>query len=142
MNTAVTQTETPAATPLPALGQPLAGGTYAGITTDADGAPYALVLLADKPAKALTWNAACKWAAGLQADLPSRPEAALLFSLLKPQFEPEWHWTNETHAADSSYAWTQDFDDGYQDGSNKSYAARARAVRRLPLQSFNPSVAS
>ena len=130
------------ATPLPAVGQPLAGGIYAGITTGTDGTPYALVLLADKPAKALTWSAACKWAAGLKADLPTRPESALLFALLKAQFEEAWHWTSEEHAFDSSYAWSQYFLNGNQDSSHQRYAGRARAVRKLPLQSFNPSVAS
>jgi hypothetical protein len=142
MKAALDQAATPAATTLPAIGQPVAGGMYAGVTTGSDGAPYALILLADKPAKALTWSAARKWAIDLQADLPTRPEAALLFALLKPQFEATWHWTSETHASDSSYAWNQYFTNGSQFHHHKSYAGRARAVRRLPLQSFNPSVAS
>jgi hypothetical protein len=134
-------------TPLPALGQPLAGGIYAGITTAADGTPYALILLADKPAadlpsNACTWADAMAWAEsrGNGAQLPTRPEAALLFALLKPQFEEGWHWTGETDVDDSSFAWGQDFIIGYQDSYHECYAGRARAVRRLPLQSFNPSV--
>lgn len=128
------------ATPLPSLGQPLAGGLYAGITTGKDGAPYALILLPDKPADDLTWSAARDWAAGLGADLPSRPEAALLFAFLPDAFEKNWHWTGETCSWSSFAAWLQNFNGGSQFNFRKSYAARARAVRRLLLQSFSPSV--
>ena len=90
----------------------------------------AVVLLPAKPSKRLHWQAALDWAAEQQAELPTRPVAALLFANLKPQFEEVWHWTSE--AFDGSYAWFQDFDDGYQYyGGHKSYEGRARAVRRF-----------
>ena len=65
---------------LPTIGSQLAGGTYAGITTGKDGVPYALILLDDKPAERLTWRKAINWAKKLDAELPTRPEGALLFA--------------------------------------------------------------
>ena len=121
--------------PLPAIGQPwptLPGSAYAGITTSKDGQPYALVLLADKPNQKLNWQAGLAWAQGLNADLPSRPEGALLFANLAIAFDKEWHWTNEQFSG-AGYSWFQDFDDGYQYYYDKSDEGRVRAVRRLPL---------
>jgi len=118
-------------TDLPALGQPLEAGTFAGLTTRPDGTHCAVVLLADKPAKNLTWKASLAWAKKLKAELPTRPVAALLFANAKSQFEPEWHWTSEAYG--SSYAWDQYFCNGYQDFSIKSFEGRARAVRLIQL---------
>lgn len=116
---------------LPALGQPLEAGTFAGLTTKPDGTHCAVVLLADKAEKRLTWKASLAWAKKLKAELPTRPVAALLYANLKAQFEPEWHWTSE--ADDSSYAWVQGFYYGNQLSSFKSFVARARAVRLIQL---------
>ena len=123
---------------LPTLGTPVAGGLYAGITTGPDGAAYALILLADKPSRRLDWPAAMAWAESLQASLPTRPEGALLFANLGDQFERTWHWLSEQYSAGD--AWSQYFTDGGQYGSNESFEARARAVRRFPLESFIPLV--
>ena len=126
---------------LPKPGTPHAGGIYAGLITDADGQPYALVLLADKPPKRLNWQDSVAWAESLGggASLPDRVEGALLYARLKDQFDPNWHWLSEQYAAGG--AWNQGFDDGDQGGDVKSFEARARAVRRLPLQSFDSSEA-
>lgn len=66
---------------LPALGAPLEGGVFAGLTTQPDGTHCAVVLL---PAKGtdLNWEAAKAWAAEQGGELPSRPVAALLLSLI------------------------------------------------------------
>jgi hypothetical protein len=128
------QSQTPA---LPAIGAELQGGTYAGITCDKQGKPYALVLLADKPDDTLAWQPAMDWAKSIGAELPNRVEGALLFANLPDAFEKAWHWTNEQYAGNESFAWCQGFDDGSQYGGLKSYAARARAVRRLPI---DPSI--
>lgn len=116
---------------LPAVGQPLEGGLFAGLTTKPDGTHCAVVLLADKPTKDLAWKAAMNWAEKLGAELPSRPVSALLFANLKAEFDPSWHWTSEQY--DSSYAWTQGFDYGTQGNTGKSFQARARAVRLIQL---------
>lgn len=129
---------TPQIPKLPTLGTPIAGGLYAGITTGTDGGAYALILLADKPSRRLDWPAAMAWAESLQATLPTRPEGALLYANLRVQFEGGWHWLSEQYSAGS--AWSQGFIHGSQDGDFKSYEARARAVRRFPLESFIPLV--
>lgn len=118
---------------LPAIGQPWLGidGIYAGVITAADGAPYALVLLSDKPARDLPWRQAMDWAEGLGAALPTRPEAAMLFANTPQAFEKRWHWTSAQYSAHD--AWSQAFVVGYQDISDKYYELRARAVRRFKL---------
>ena len=72
---------------LPAIGQPLAAGIFVGLTTRADGTHHAVVLLADKPPTDLGWRQAMDWAKGIDAELPTRPVAALLFANAKDQFE-------------------------------------------------------
>lgn len=116
---------------LPAVGQPLEGGLFAGLITKPDGMHCAVVLLADKADKRLTWKQAMAWAKKLKAELPARPASALLFANLKAEFEPSWHWTCEEF--DSSNAWIQGFDDGFQDDVSKSFEAHARAVRLIQL---------
>jgi len=118
---------------LPAIGQPLMGGTFAGITTQADGTHCAVVLLADKPSSRLDWKAANAWAESVGGTLPNRPTAALLFATLKSEFEPYWHWTSEVDVDDGAYAWHQNFYDGYQDDTHQSCEGRARAVRLIHL---------
>jgi hypothetical protein len=120
---------------LPTLGSPLHGGKFAGITTAADGTHHALILLDDKPSDKLTWRKALNWATKLDADLPSRAEALLLFMNLPGEFERTWHWTN-TQYSDGN-AWYQTFYYGCQSRNGKSAELRARAVRRLPI---NPSI--
>jgi len=61
---------------LPALGEQLENGTFAGITTKPDGTHHAVVLLPDQGTE-LTWKKAMNWAKKLEAELPSRPVAAL-----------------------------------------------------------------
>jgi hypothetical protein len=116
---------------LPPLGQPLAGGIFVGLTTKPDGTHHAVALLPDAPAKPLAWKAAVKWAEDLEAELPTRPVAALLFANAKQHFDPSWHWTSE--AFDGSCAWLQYFNYGDQSSNHKSWEGRARAVRLIQL---------
>jgi hypothetical protein len=119
----------------------LHGATYAGICTAPNGALYALLLQDRKPEGRLTWEKAMAWAARDGAsDLPSRPEAALLFQVLKAKLDPRWHWTNETCSWDASFAWLCDFCDGNQDDTRKRAEGSCVAVRRLPLESFDSLV--
>jgi len=117
---------------LPALGQPIEGGIFAGITTTKDGKHCAVILLDDKPGSRLTWDGAMKWAEALKAALPTRPVAALLFANVGDKFTKDWHWTCEE---DGSCAWYQNFSYGSQDNNHKSYEGRARAVRLIQLDS-------
>jgi len=116
---------------LPALKQPLEAGMFAGVITLPDGKHYAVVLLADKPAKRLAWKDAMSWAESVGGHLPTRPIAAMLFANAKDQFEEAWHWTSESF--DGSYAWSQNFHYGSQGFTHKSYEGRARAVRLIQL---------
>jgi len=125
---------------LPAFGAALLDGKYAGVLTDDDGQPYLLILLDAKPADQLNWSAAQEWASALGAALPNRVESAQLFRALRDEFEKDWHWTSEAFGA--SCAWFCSFNDGYQGCSDVSSGGAARAVRRLLLQSFDPSSVS
>ncbi len=106
---------------LPALGAPLAGGTFAGVITQKDGQHVAVVLL---PAQAedVAWQAAMDWATEQGGQLPTRPMAALLFANVKPQLRERWHWTNET------------LDLGDDDDDDASYAWLLLLLQRLPGQ--------
>jgi hypothetical protein len=115
---------------LPALGEQLENGTFAGITTKPDGTHHAVVLLPDQGTE-LTWKKAMNWAKKLEAELPSRPVAALLFANVKAKLQPRWHWTSEED--DASFAWCCGFDGGNQGYYRKSYEGSAVAVRLIPL---------
>ena len=124
---------------LPQIGQPLHDGTFAGVITTKAGTHCAVVLLSAKPAKRLRWDNATAWAASLDAQLPSRPVAALLYANLKPQLEATWHWTSDElqddtgDAEDASFAWDCRFSYGHQYLNRKSAEGAAVAVRLIPL---------
>ena len=113
---------------LPALGTALHGGIFAGLTTRKDGSHCAVVLLPDQVAS-ITWKKAVNWAQKLEAELPSRPVAALLFANVKDKLRPAWHWTSDSD--DASFAWDCGFSYGSQNVSRKSYEGSAVAVRRV-----------
>lgn len=117
-------------TDLPALGQPLDGGTFAGLTTKPDGTHCAVVLLPDNGTD-LTWAKAKTWAKKQGGELPSRPVAALLFANVKANLKPKWHWTSEEY--DASYAWHCHFNYGYQSNRRKSFEGSAVAVRYIKI---------
>lgn len=112
------------------------GELWAGVLLNEDGTPSHHVILLPGEAARIGWNKAVEWAKEIGGELPTRREQSLLFANLKLQFKGEWYWSSEQHAAISSYAWLQGFDDGSQSSYGKSFEARARAVRRLPIQSF------
>ncbi len=124
--------------PLPHITIPsLANGElWAGVLLNEDGTPSHHVILLPGEAARIGWNKAIEWAKEIGGELPTRREQSLLFANLKSQFKGEWYWSGEQHAAHSGYAWLQYFGDGGQDSCYKSFEARARAVRRLPIQSF------
>lgn len=126
----------PQTIPLPALNP---DERLAGLMLDDAGAPaYWLVLLPDTPAGELTWDAAVEWAKSLGTNrtgvgLPNRREQSLLFASLPAEFERDWYWSGEQHAAHSFNAWYQVFVDGGQSYYGKSAELRVRAVRRSPI---------
>ncbi len=115
---------------LPALGQPLEGGTFAGLTTRKDGTHCAVVLLPGRK-EDINWKDAKAWAEEQGGELPTRPVAALLYANVKDQLQPDWHWTADEEGASS--AWDCNFLIGYQNYGHKSYEGSVVAVRLIPL---------
>lgn len=109
-----------------------AGEHYAGLVLNADGSVrYHLVLMAARPEGDLDWEDATSWASEVGGELPTRQEQALLYANCKPHLKPVWHWSSETHASDSSYAWFCDFSYGSQGNYRESAEGAAVAVRRV-----------
>ena len=117
---------------LPAIGKPLDGGHFAGITTNSKGQHYAVALLPEQGSD-LTHAKAKAWAKKLGGELPTRPVAAMLFANLKKLLREEWHWTADTQGA--SYAWCCTFNNGLQSDDLKSCEGLAVAVRLIPISS-------
>ena len=115
---------------LPALLQPLDGGTFAGVITTPAGAHCAVVLLPGA-GTGLTWTEARGWALKRGGELPTRPVAAMLFANVKSALETRWHWTSEEF--DASSAWLCDFYGGGQVYFHKSYEGGAVAVRMIHI---------
>jgi hypothetical protein len=106
------------------------GERYAGLLLNEDGTPSHHVVLLPGDADDVTWPAAVEWAKQAGGELPSRREQSLLFANAKSAFEEAWYWSGEEHE-NGSYAWNQDFLNGYQNYFRKSFEGRARAVRRV-----------
>jgi hypothetical protein len=131
-----------AALAMPAIGSAWPGidGKYAGIARGEDGeADHHLVLLNVRPAS-MKWAEAMAEAQRLGADLPTRSESALLYAHLRDEFDGGWHWTKTQYS--SVNAWHQLFFNGTQGPYGKEFKGLFRPVRRLALQSFNPSNAT
>lgn len=124
--------------PLPHIAIPslASGESWAGIVLNEDGTPGHHVILLPGEAEGINWNKAVEWAKEIGGELPTRREQSLLYANCKSQFKGEWYWSGEQHAANSLDAWTQCFGYGGQHDGGKGFEARARAVRRLPIQSF------
>ena len=108
------------------------GEIYVGAIGDALGNLYHVILLPGDNNDA-THEAQLEWAKSIGGDLPTRIEQAMLWANHRDQFKKNFYWSNETLHTESSWAWYQSFDYGYQDGSSRSNELRARAVRRLPI---------
>jgi len=108
------------------------GEIYAGAIINPDGTGHHFTLLPGD-IDAANWDDAMEWAQSIGGDLPDRVELALLYKRLPEQFEETWYWSGEEHAADSDYAWYQDFNNGYQNYNRKLLKLRARSVRRSKI---------
>ena len=112
------------------------GERYAGLVLSTDGEPAHHLILLPGEAEEVTWEQAKEWATKQSGDLPTRQEQALLYANLKSQFKPQWYWSGQAHETESAWAWCQYFYYGYQYDDYQSLELRARAVRRLPIQSL------
>ena len=103
-------------------------------TSDYDGRANTIALVNAGGFPAAEW--AHSLAIGPHSDfyLPARHELRLMWLNVPELFEKAWHWSSTQYAAYPYDAWGQDFDDGGQGNFHKSYAGRARAVRRLTIQ--------
>lgn len=111
------------------------GERYAGAVLDAVGrVRHHLILMAQRPAGRLKWQAAMDWASSVGGRLPNLQEQALLFANCKPYLEPAWHWSCEANEDDDSYAWYCYFSDGNQFISPKSYEGSAVAIRTITVE--------
>ena len=125
----------------PAIGGiwPGQGGIYAGLSRGRDGqADGHLILHVTEAPSKLNLADAQKWAEGIEVEghtdfhVATNVESALLYANLKDLFDPAgWYWTSTQYAGNEGYAWLQYFGYGYQNGLDKSYAGRVRAVRRF-----------
>lgn len=112
------------------------GERYAGAVLDADGhVLHHLVLMAQRPAVLLNWQAAMDWASSVGGRLPNRQEQALLYANCKPYMEQTWHWTCVTDEDNASFAWYCDFYDGSQLYGHKGDEGSAVAVRSITVES-------
>jgi hypothetical protein len=117
---------------LPAVGDTLLGGIFAGVTTNGGKHHCAVVLLPDQPAP-MRWNDAMYWAKSVGGELPSRAVSALLFVNLRDDFLTRSHWTSELNGGYGSFAWATSFVDGGQYRCHTDDEIYARAVRLIPL---------
>ena len=114
-----------------------AGETYVTTLFDAaNGKGYHLILLPgdNDPAD---WDTQAAWAQSIGGELPTRVEQSLLYAQCKSLFEEVAYWSSD--CSESGWAWGQIFSYGGQFSYRKSAEFRARAVRRLPIQSFTHS---
>jgi hypothetical protein len=116
---------------LPPLGEQLGDGIFAGLTTKKDGTHCAVFRLLGKGYD-LDWSEAKEWAEEKGGELPNRSISALLFTTVKEQLSPEWHWTSEERG--DSYAWYCDFTYGSQHYFHKRNKGTAIAVRLIALE--------
>ena len=120
-----------------ALGTPLDGGTYGGITTQPDGTPVAVIYLGASGDE-FKHDGCVAWAHERGGELVSRAVFHLLRTTIKDQLPKEgWCFTADTldmdtgKKSDASYAWDCCFANGYTDLSRKHFERQAVAVRRL-----------
>lgn len=120
-------------TDMPRIGDAFRGFVYADISTGRDGVPYALLVPPIRPNGKLTWQAAGDWARAAGVELPTRLEAAVLFSNV-PSTIPDVFWINEEW--DARRAWYCLACDGYQDSARKEVLHGVTPVVRMPVESF------
>lgn len=110
------------------------GEHYAGLILGKDGKPdYHLVLLPGE-AQDVSWAVAREWANNAGGELPTRRELALLYANLREHFERVWYWSIETQEPRAQLVWGQNFTSGIQTMYGRPFRGRARAVRRVVVE--------
>ena len=113
------------------------GGIYSGIVRGKDFDLH-VIKREHNTQKDLPYEQALKWATkpgkGFKDwRLPTRREAALLYTNLQDQFEAMWFWCGEEYPADITCMWVQTFGYGRQADLRKTDGARTCSVRVEPV---------
>lgn len=125
-----THTNPLAVAELPPVGQPFAGGTFAGVAT-IDGVHVAVVLQPDRlTGNGIGWKRAIAWAKTVRGELPS-PQIAALLHHAQLSGIPRLCWTATT--LDSTRALMADMISGEVHTLGPMADGSAIAVRLLPL---------
>lgn len=66
--------------------------------------------------------------------IAARREARIVYANVSDQYQSEWRWTSTQHAADSIWAWFQNFGHGHQSSWSKDHEFPALLVRRVPIR--------
>lgn len=118
---------------LPRIGGELDGGVFAGVTTSFSGHVYALVLVAAQDCRAMNWADAMAWAKSINADLPTRLDASLLFANVRNHLSGHWVYISDADDHPGSTDWSRVFTDGWFSKYRNRASSGAYAVRRIPL---------
>ena len=80
----------------------------------------------------MKWDDAKKWCDDQGYELPSREVMIQCYRKFKDQFKTDyWYWIGDEFNA--TYAWKQDFGDGFQfNYGYKDYGTYVMAVRKVP----------
>jgi len=118
---------------LPALLEPLDGGTFAGITTLEDGTHCAVVLLSVAPKdERYTYAKAKAYAESFGGQHPPKAVWSLLYVTCRGLIPKRWYWADELDG--SSYAWgCLFFDSGHIFYEDRNSEGGAVAVRLIPI---------
>ncbi|AIS96789.1 hypothetical protein BTHA_2726 [Burkholderia thailandensis MSMB59] len=116
------------------------GEIYIGVIANTAAELHHVVLLPGDHDRA-SWQEQMDWAKSIGGDLPTRIEHLFLLANHRDQFERDAYWSNEpdTDPGYSGWAWCQHFVNGRQHDGLQGHELRARAVRRLSIQSFGNS---
>ncbi len=120
---------------IPALHE---GESYVGAIGDNAGHIYHVVLLPGDAAPN-AWADQLEWARSIGGELPSRLELAMLFRYCPDEFKEESYWSNQLDTKSFDLIWYQTFADGRQGSTALLSRVRARAIRRLPVGTYDPS---
>lgn len=123
---------------LPALGDDLAGGVFAGVITQPDGVTSAVSVLPDEAVSPTTFSntldhdEAVAWADSIGAVLPTPAIASLISTNQRAAYpEADWYWTAVPNG--DSLAWACFMKTGAVQDMPKGYVMKAFAVRLITV---------
>ena len=110
------------------------GGYYAG---DHDGHHIICSPIEYELPFEFDWHQAINYCKALGMELPTKEELNLLYELSKlvpDQFRTgEWSWYWSSSEYSSTCAWSQSFNNGYQNDSSKTYSNCVRPIKRIKI---------